>query len=150
MSKEQSAIHSSTGYWVTLLARAMEGDFEDRLKVHGITRASAAVLNAIHFDKKSTPAALASFIGIDGAAITRHLDRIEKQGLIVREHDTSDRRSINLTLTSKGKKLAPKIRAASKATNEKFLMGISPSAVEDFQSTIGKMLQNGNVVPKDI
>ena len=95
------SISSSTGYWVTLLARSMEYDLEERLKVHGITRATFALLSAIYHDKKTTPAALASFIGIDGAAITRHLDRIEKQGLILRERSVADRRSVNLKLTRK-------------------------------------------------
>ncbi|MEH6580735.1 MAG: MarR family transcriptional regulator [Halioglobus sp.] len=143
-------IMSSTGYWVTLLAKSMEYDLEERLKVHGITRATFAVLSAMFHDNKTTPATLAAFIGIDGAAITRHLDRIEKQGLILRERSAADRRSVNLKLTRKGSGLVPKLVAESKATNKKFLAGITSAEIERFQRTIRKMLPNGDVVPLDI
>ena len=144
------SIMSSTGYWVTLLAKSMEYDLEERLKVHGITRATFAVLSAMFHDKKTTPATLAAFIGIDGAAITRHLDRIEKQGLILRERSAADRRSVNLKLTRRGSGLVPKLVAESKATNQKFLAGITSAEIERFQRTIRKMLPNGDVVPLDI
>jgi DNA-binding MarR family transcriptional regulator len=144
------SITSSTGYWVTLLARSIDYDLEQRLKVHGVTRATWAVLSAIFHDKKTTPAALASFIGIDGAAITRHLDRIEKQGLILRERSVADRRSVNLKLTRKGLRLVPKLVAESKATNEKFQAGFTSTEIKRTQRAIRKMLSNGNVVPLDL
>jgi len=144
------SIMSSTGYWVTLLARSMEFDLEERLKVHGITRATFAVLSAIFHDKISTPAGLASFIGVDGAAITRHLDRIEKQGLILRERSAADRRSVNLKLTRKGSGLMPKLVAQSKATNQKFQSELTSTEIKGIQRVVRKMLSTGDVVPLDI
>lgn len=149
-STRDDSIKSSTGYWVTLIAKSMEHDFEERLKVHGITRAMFAILSAIFHDNKTTPAELASFIGIDGAAITRHLDRIEKQGLILRERSVADRRSVNLKLTRKGSSLVPKLVAESKATNQKFLAEISSTEIKKLQETIRKMLLNRDVAPLDI
>lgn len=150
MIGEAYSIHSSAGYWVTRLARAMESDFEKQLVDHNMTRASWAVLSAILHDNKTTPAALASFIGIDGAAITRHLDRIEKQGLVVRDRGLSDRRCVNLRVTIKGARLAPKIAAASKATNEKFLNGLNRSEIEQLVAIARKLLSNADVVPGDL
>ncbi len=150
MTKENYSVHSSTGYWVTHLARAMECDLENRLERHGVTRATSVVLTAICRDKKTTPAALASFIGIDAAAITRHLDRGEKQGLLVRQRSTEDRRSVNLKLTRKGTALVPKLIAESQATNEMFLAGLTRSEVGGIQSIIRKMLSNADVVARDI
>ena len=144
------SIQSSTGYWVTRLARSMESDFEERLKVHGVTRATFAVLSAIFHDKKTTPASLASFTGIDGAAITRHLDRIEKQGLILRERSVADRRSVNLKLTRKGSGLIPKLVAESEATNKKFLAGFTSTEIKGIQRAIQKLLSNGDVVLPEI
>jgi DNA-binding MarR family transcriptional regulator len=144
------SIMSSTGYWVTLLAKSIDCDLEERLKAHGVTRATWALLSAIFHHKKTTPAALASFIGIDGAAITRHLDRIEKQGLILRERSVADRRSVNLKLTRKGLDLLPKLVAESKATNQKFQAGFTSTEVKEIQRAIRKLLSNGHVVPLDI
>ncbi len=144
------SIMSSTGYWVTLLAKSMEYDLGKRLKVHGVTRATFAVLSAIYHNKKTTPAALASFIGIDGAAITRHLDGIEKQGLILRERSVADRRSVDLKLTRKGLGLLPKLVAESKATNQKFQTGFKATEIKGIQRDIRKLVSNGHVVPLDI
>jgi len=150
IAKQDRSIHSSTGYWVTRLARAMECDFENRLKVHGVSRAACAILSAITNDRKTTPAALASFIGIDGAAITRHLDRLEKQGLLIRERSTTDRRLVNLKLTRKGSRLVPKLVADSKATNATFLSGLTSVEKQGLQKVIKKMLANSDLVPGDI
>ncbi len=128
----------------------MECDFENRLEAHGVSRAACAILSAITNDRKTTPATLASFIGIDGAAITRHLDRLEKQGLVARERSTTDRRVVNLKLTSKGSRLVPKLVADSKAFNTKFLAALTPAEQRGFQQLIRKMLANSDVVPGDI
>lgn len=149
-TNKSPSIHASAGYWVTRLARAMECDFENRLDVHGVSRAACAIMSAIINDRKTTPAALASFIGIDGAAITRHLDRLELQGLIVRERSKTDRRSVNLKLTRRGSRLVPKLVADSKATNTKFLAGLTPAEQRGLQQLIRKMLANSDVVPGDI
>lgn len=128
----------------------MECDLENRLERHAVTRATSAVLIAISRDRKTTPAALASFIGIDAAAITRHVDRGEKQGLLVRQRSTEDRRSINLKLTRKGTALVPKLIAESQATNELFLTGLTRSEIGGIQSVIRKMLSNVDAVPREI
>lgn len=150
MSEASRGLYTSTGYWVTRLARAMESDLERRLAVHGVTRAMWAVLRAIVYDGKSTPSTLSSFIGIDPAAVTRHVDRLVEKGLVSREPDVEDRRCIKLEGTAKGQRIVPKLAAASKATNEKFLAGLTRPEVLALQQAIRKMLSNSDAVLGDI
>ena len=150
MPKEPHSIVTSTGYWVNLLARAIEADIEKQLAVHEVTRASWAVMSAIQHHDKTSPAILASFIGIDRAAITRHLDRLVKQGLVERRHSSVDRRAVNLKLTQKGLILIPKLVAASVATNAKFTAGLVQSENDTVQAIIKKMLSNGDGVIADL
>lgn len=150
MSENSHSLLSSTGYWVTRLARAFEADLEKRLAVYEVTRASWAVLSAIHHHDKTTPAALASFIGIDRAAITRHIDRLEKQGLVQRHHSSADRREVNLKLTQKGTNLTSELAAESVATNSKFTAGLTQSESDAVQTSIKKMLSNSDVVLPDL
>ena len=138
------------GFWITRLARTMEQDFEKRLQASGITRGAYAVLSAIHHDKKATPAELANFLGIDGAAITRHLDRIEKMGLIQRKPSATDRRSVDIGLTPKGVRTVRRGRADSEATNRKFTEGLTPAQADELRSTIRTMLANANQPITDI
>ena len=144
------SLQSSAGYWLTRLARAFEEDLEKRLAVHDVTRASWAVLSAIQHHGKNTPAALASFIGIDRAAITRHLDRLEKQELVQRHHSSTDRRVVNLKLTQKGLMLVSELATESLATNAKFTAGLDQSEIDAVQVIIEKMLSNSDAVVADL
>jgi DNA-binding MarR family transcriptional regulator len=128
----------------------MEQDFEKRLQAIGITRGAYAVLSAIHHDKKTTPAVLANFLGMDGAAVTRLLDRIEQDGLIERTPSATDRRSVDIGVTTEGIRIARRGRADSMATNEKFAVGLSASEVKKFRSIIETMLANGRQTVPDI
>lgn len=128
----------------------MEQDFEKRLRAIGITRGAYAVLSAIHHDKKTTPAVLSSFLGVDGAAVTRLLDRIEKDGLIQRTPSATDRRSIDITLTQAGIRTARRGRADSEATNKKFTKRLSATEVKQFKSTIQTMLTNASQAVPEI
>lgn len=142
MVDDQKSIQGSPGYWITRLARSMERDFENRLEPLGITRGAYAVLSAIHHEKKTRPADLAVFLGVDGAAVTRHLDRVEKQGLIKRKPSTSDRRSTDINLTSDGLQVLRRGRAGSRATNKKFNAGLTADEVDSLQSAVRTMLAN--------
>jgi DNA-binding MarR family transcriptional regulator len=147
---DRKSIHDSTGYWVARLSRAIALEFEKHLDELGLTRTAYVVLGAIHYDRRTTPAELASFIGIHGAAITRHLDRIEERGYVVRRRSTSDRRSIRLELTPQGVRAVHRGRRGSDATNERFRAGLTQTEIDQFRSTILKMLANADEAPADL
>ena len=138
------------GFWISRLARSMEQDFEKRLRAMRITRGAYAVLSAIHHDGKATPAEIAGFLGVDGAAVTRHLDRLEDRGLIKRKPSATDRRSIEIDLAPEGVQTVRRGRADSKATNEKFTDGLTAAEVDHLRSTIRRMLANANQPVADI
>lgn len=140
--KTQS-IHQSLGYWTSLSARTMEAEFNKRLARFEITRVAWAVLGAIHSDEKSTPSELAEFLSIDRAAITRLLDKLEKQNLIVRHRTDDDRRSVSLLMTPKGEALSVELAKESDAVNTQFSDGLTPEEVEQYIATVRKILANG-------
>ena len=128
----------------------MERDFEKRIDALGITRGAYATLSAIHHEKKTKPAELAAFLGVDGAAVTRHLDRVEKQGLIERKSSATDRRSTDISLTTDGIRVVKRGHADSKATNSKFTAGLSAADVDRLLFAIHSMLANADAVATDI
>jgi DNA-binding MarR family transcriptional regulator len=128
----------------------MEQDFEKRLQAHRITRGAYAVLSAIHHDNKATPAELANFLGVDGAAVTRNLDRMEEHGLVRRTRSATDRRSIDISLTREGTRVVQHGRADSMATNKKFTQGLTEAEIEKLRSAIQTMLANANDAVPDI
>jgi len=140
---ESGAIHQSLGYWASLLSRTMEAEFNKRLSGYETTRVSWAVLGAIAYDGMKTPSELADFLKIDRAAITRLLDKLDAQGLIERIRRESDRRSVTLHVTPKGKALSAELLQLSNSVNKLFASGLSPKEAEQYIATIRKMLANG-------
>lgn len=56
---------------------------------------------------------LADAIGVDKAAVTRALARLEQAGLIKRKNDSNDRRATRVYLTAKARKLRPQLEDGS-------------------------------------
>lgn len=145
MTEQQDfCLHNSIGYWVNRLAMTMRVAFERELASHGVTVQQWSILIACFREQAQTPMELAKVLDIDGSAVTRLLDRLEAKGLLVRRFDTSDRRSIQVELTPAGRDLAPKLIPISKSINKKFLKGLTDKEVEQFKSTIAKMLTNAD------
>jgi DNA-binding MarR family transcriptional regulator len=122
----------------------MEAEFNKRLSGYEVTRVSWAVLGAITYDGKTTPSELADFLKIDRAAITRLLDKLDDQGLVSRTRRDSDRRSVTLQVTPKGKALSADLLQLSNSVNELFVTGLSPKEAEQYIATVKKMLANGD------
>jgi len=136
-------IHRSLGYWSSLIARTMEAEFSKRLSGYEVTRVAWAVLGAVTYDGMTTPSELSDFLKIDRAAITRLLGKLESQGLIVRNRNGNDRRSVALQVTPKGEALATELAQLSNSVNAHFATGLSPQEAEQYIATVKKMLQNG-------
>jgi DNA-binding MarR family transcriptional regulator len=76
----------------------------------GLTSQQAGLLLHI-LGGESSPKQLAGLLGIDGAGMTRMLDRLERKGLVERRQDPGDRRAVHVTLTREGAALAPRLPA---------------------------------------
>ena len=79
---------------------------------------------------------LAKDLRIEGATLTRHLDRMERDGLIVRTRDPGDRRQIRVTLTPAGRALYRRLKAAAQKTGQRAIDGLS----EEDQANLRRIL----------
>jgi DNA-binding MarR family transcriptional regulator len=135
-------LHESLGYWVARLSSAMGESFNTAIAQYDVTAAQWSVLITLYRDRARTPLEIAQFIGIDGSAVTRLLDRLEKRGLTRRKPNPEDRRSLVIELTSEGRKLTPKLAAISRDLNRKFLDRLTPAEVSHFERAIRKMAKD--------
>ncbi len=124
--------------------------FQAKLSQHDVTRGQWAALGALDRGDASTPREIARFLGLDPSAVTRLLDRLEAKGLLVRRRHPTDRRSVTLVLTAKGKALVPKLAACSFETNETFLTGVTQRDAAALQRIIKKMLDNAEGPLKEL
>ncbi|WP_027015333.1 MarR family winged helix-turn-helix transcriptional regulator [Comamonas composti] len=94
----------------------------------------------------STSAHMARCLGMDPAAVTRALDRLEAKSVIRRERSTKDRRIVHLSLTDEGRALAAQVpRVLARVLNH-HLAGFSQAECELLLSMLKRMLANGEAM----
>lgn len=76
----------------------------------GITYPQYLVLICLWEKDGQTIVELSDPLDLDSGTLSPLLKRMEKNGLVTREHDTSDFRRIHFLLTQKGKDLEPVVR----------------------------------------
>jgi DNA-binding MarR family transcriptional regulator len=105
---------------------------------HGLTGESFDVLAALRRSGPPytlTPTGLYRQLMLSSGAVTNRVDHLEAQGLIAREPDDVDRRSIRVRLTAKGKQLIDRAVAAH-ALNETRILGALTAAERDQVSAL--------------
>lgn len=90
---------------VITLAKAIRARFEAALAAHATSVATYAVLADAIEGSGLSQRELAARIGIEAPTLTRHLDRMEADGLIERQRDAADRRILRIHATPAGLRL---------------------------------------------
>jgi len=76
---------------------------------------------------------------ISAPTITGIVDRLEKLGYVKRVPDRTDRRAINVDLTTKGKNIAKKLRATIKRKWKSLLIQLPKKDQESYVRILGKI-----------
>ena len=72
----------------------------------------------------------------------RLIDRLERDGLIQRERNNTDRRVICITLTDKGDKLISDLLPIGIKFNDDLLAGIDENELVIYEKVLNKMIAN--------
>jgi MarR family transcriptional regulator for hemolysin len=87
--------------------------FDDALAEAGGSRPVWLILISLKSGTWATQRELARALGIEGATLTHHLDRLERGGLVTRSRDPSNRRVQRVELTEEGDALFFRLRDAA-------------------------------------
>src|SRR6187401_2301100 len=98
-------------------AQAVARVTREQLAPHGVTPVQYAVLQVLWERDGQSGAAIGSRLVLDSATVTGVLDRLEKQGLVVRTAASGDRRVHRILLTPAGKACRAPLQAAMAAIN---------------------------------
>lgn len=82
---------------------------------------------------------LANVIGIDKAAVTRALSRLEQSGYIYRKEDQEDRRATRVYLTQKGRDLQPQLETAAVDCIENMTAALDTDERTELRRLLAKM-----------
>ena len=88
---------------------------------------------------------LAKRIRADFGGTSRLVDRLAAKGFLSGRPDGTDRRALRIELSQKGRDVARKALAASKATNEVFLKRVSQKEARQFRAILEKLLGTNRV-----
>ena len=95
--------------------------YRDEIAAYNLTHGQFFVIVAIMEEEGLLPSELAEKTSQERATITGLLDRLVKDGWIVRKPDQTDRRSLRIYLTAYAKKNREGILNLFEKTNRKFL-----------------------------
>lgn len=127
---------------VVMTGKAIRETFEGALAQAGASLATWVVLQGIDRGRWDSQRNLAKELRIEGATLTRHLDRLEREGLIARTRDPDDRRQIHAELTPKGRALHRRLRTTALAVGVRAVDGLSARDQATLRRLLGHIQEN--------
>jgi DNA-binding MarR family transcriptional regulator len=84
---------------------------QSALEREGITMGQFWTLHLISSLESATVSSVARHLAISAPAVCTNLDLLEESGLVVRERSSKDRRTVEISITPKGRKVGTRIWA---------------------------------------
>src|SRR5437763_17179038 len=103
------------GLLLAQTAKIVSRAFDDALTAAGGSTSTWLILLSLKTRQVDNQRALAELVGVQGATLTHHLDNLEKQGLVRRVSDPTNRRIQRVELTAAGDDLFLTLRNAAMA-----------------------------------
>ena len=136
--------------WHDRLAQVMQADLERRFAAKGVTPAQFRLLAALARGDSDTVRGLAVILRLDGGAVSRLAERLKTKGLVAREPDPTDARSVRLSLTEPGEALVPVLDAEADAHERAWFGTRSYSELRQYKLTLAKLLQPAGIKPGEV
>jgi MarR family transcriptional regulator for hemolysin len=123
-------------------ARTVGRAFNDALAAAGGSVPIWLVLTTLRGEAWRTQQELARAVGIEGPTLTRHLDGMERAGLVMRRRAADDRRAIQVELTERGEELHGELLTAVIAFNRKLRRGLGDAELDQLRATLDRLAEN--------
>jgi DNA-binding MarR family transcriptional regulator len=102
----------------------------------GVTPGQVSILVAIKYAPGIGVRGLAAQEHVSPPALSKHLDRLERDGLVTRTPDAVDRRRIGLALTDEGQRVLRRVRSRRTAWLATRLRSLSPDELDAVEAAI--------------
>ncbi|KEO58983.1 transcriptional regulator [Thalassospira permensis NBRC 106175] len=138
----------SLGSTLMRVARCWRREIDSTLQSHGLSQ--TMVMPLIVLNRAAGPVRqglIADEIGVEGPSLVRVIDALERDGLISRVCDLSDRRAKMVALTAAGKDKAAEIEIILADIRNELTADIDPenlaTTLDVMQQLLGKLAQRG-------
>lgn len=118
---------------------AMRGRFHRALSEAGLTFPQWMLLKALHRHGRMTARDVADALDCTPANATGILDRLERDGILVRSRSDEDRRFVYVRLTERGHEKVQSIAGLGPRAIEDMFEGWAAKDFEEFRAALGKL-----------
>src|SRR4051812_4812959 len=130
------------GLEVTRTGRVLSLQFNDALADAGGSLPQWLILTALKRGDHTMQRDIAAAIGIEGATLTHHLNRMETDGLVRRERVATNRRTQVVTLTPAGDALFAHLLRAAAAFDQQLSTGFNERELATLRKLPGPLRDN--------
>lgn len=130
------------GRLLALTAKAVRARFEAELAADGASLATYVVLHDAVAATGLSQRELAERIGLEGPTLTRHLDRMEAEDLIVRRRDPHDRRVWRIEPTAAGRRLYERLRRTADRLERTLTSGLEAAEIQALRDLLTRLREN--------
>ncbi len=134
---------NSMGFVVNTTAKAFQRSFDIELRKNaGVSLSQWRVVGALVLQPGLTQKEIADKVGVEGATLVPILDKMEKEGLLKRKLDSSDRRINRIYLTTKADSLWESMIECALRIRKSSIKNISESDIQITLETLRKISKN--------
>ena len=134
---------NSMGFVVNTTAKAFQRSFDIELRKNaGVSLSQWRVVGALVLQPGLTQKEIADKVGVEGATLVPIIDKMEKEGLLKRKLDSSDRRINRIYLTTKADSLWESMIECALRIRKSSTKNISESDIQVTLETLRKISKN--------
>ena len=138
MRPEQTPI----GLQLTRTARLVARAFDDALADASGSLPVWLVLLNLRIRKDANQRQLAEAIGVSEATLTHHLNAMERDGLLARRRDPTNRRNHIIELTAPGEAAFSRLAATARAFDEQLHADLEPADITTLRTLLDQLSRN--------
>jgi MarR family transcriptional regulator, transcriptional regulator for hemolysin len=130
------------GRRLALTAKTVGTAFNSALSGQGGSVPAWLILSALKNGQWSTQLDLARSLAIEGPTLTRHLDNLERSGLVRRVASESDRRAVRVEITEAGEEAHQRMWTAVVAFNRQLVSGVGKDDLGELERILARLEDN--------
>ena len=134
--------YESLGFHCNLTFKAFVGTLEMKLKGTGVSRAQFLALAHLIALGPLSQSELADRLSITPATAVRLVDRMERDGWVIRRTDSDDGRVKRVSPTEKATQVWKKVSQAGREILDQAYRGVHPSEIETVKRVLAHVRRN--------
>jgi DNA-binding MarR family transcriptional regulator len=136
---DHEAVNAQTGFLLRKVSSASFGAFSEIVGERGLHPMHFGMLMIIQAEEPVSQQELSRRTGIDPSTMVARMDALDEHGLVERTRCAEDRRSYEIRLSPRGRKLLTELRAKAKEHGERFFAPLTRSERKQLHELLTKL-----------